>query len=250
MKEQRIIIADCDARVRECLLETIEKEHLMKVVATTGSGKELLHLIQQYQPDIVVMDLILPWFDGIGVLQQIKKEPLVFSNPKVFVLTKLNQEEIMQEAFSLGISYYMLKPFKVEFVVERMKQIGKVEYPKNEKLDLENEIMKKISNMGVPHHVKGFRYLEMAILLCIQDMDYLNGITKTLYPSIAKKYNTTTSRVERGIRHAIEIACDRIEENIKMLTDQDEILFLTSNRKPTNSEFIAFVSDKLRMSLK
>lgn len=272
MKEQRIIIADYDERVRECLTSEIEKEQGMKIVATTGSGMELLNLTQTHKPDLIIMDLILPWVDGISVLEQIQKQPEIFSHPKILVLTKLNNEEMMQTSFSLGICYYMLKPFHGKLVIERIRQISqmtdwvqvhsnKVEdlYKKPEmqikevqqevgEQNLEKEVMNKISGMGIPHHVKGFRYLETAIVLCIQDMNRLNGITKDLYPTIAKKYNTTPSRVERGIRHAIEVACARSKECGENLTDQEEWFFLTGSHRPTNSEFIAFVADKIRIN--
>lgn len=279
MKEQKIVIADYDEKVRDCLSVAIEKEQGMRIVAITDNGMELLNLIQIHQPDIVIMDLILPWIDGMSVLEHIKKQPEIFFHPKILVLTKLNNEEIIHEAFSFGICYYMLKPFQVKLVVDRMRQISKNEdwinihtkqvgedfigsynekigknaqkklAPQNlEKQNLESEVMNKISGMGIPHHVKGFRYLETAIIFCIQDMNRLNGITKDLYPSIAKKYNTTPSRVERGIRHAIEVACARSREYGDSFTDQEELFFLSGNHRPTNSEFIAFVSDKIRMN--
>lgn len=274
MEERKIIIADYDEKVRGVLTTAIEQEKDMKVIATTGNGMELLNLIRKYQPDLVIMDLILPWVDGISVLEKLKKEPSSFQRPKILVLTKLNNEEIIHASFSLGICYYMLKPFHVKVVMERIRQIGEISdwidmeimkcpsqdekeeamyiadlpqtegMQENQEENLEKEVIRRISGMGVPHHIKGFRYLKTAIFLCIQDMNRLNGITKDLYPSIAKEYNTTPSRVERAIRHAIEVACSRSKDQ---MVEPEECFYLMGNHKPTNSEFIAFVADRIRM---
>ncbi len=268
MEEQKIIIADYDEKVRSVLTAAIEQEDNMKVIGTTGNGMELLSLIRKHQPDLVIMDLILPWVDGITVLEKLREERDISCRPKILVLTKLNNEEIIHASFSLGIHYYMLKPFHVTVVLERVRQISEISdwmdlemmkaptpedaghsrwlepTRKDPEEHLEREVIRRISGMGVPHHIKGFRYLMTAIFLCIQDMNRLNGVTKDLYPSIAREYHTTPSRVERAIRHAIEVACTRSKDQV---VEPEECFYLMGKRKPTNSEFIAFVADRIRM---
>lgn len=178
--------------------------------------------------------------------------------PMIIVLTKINSESMIQAAFAVGASYYILKPYDVRSVIERIRAMGHgatgkepymvtipnpVTAPAEKRLDV--EIDRRISEAGIPHHIKGYRYLNTAIHLCIEDMDKLNGVTKDLYPSIARAHNTTSSRVERAIRHAIEVACNRVlpDNNSELY----QYLLTPDGHRPTNSEFIAFMSDRIRL---
>lgn len=258
MEELNILVADYDDASREALSARIRKEAGMHLCGATNSGKELLELIHKEKPDLVVMDLVLPWMDGISVMEALQKDTVMEIKPIIIVLTKINSETMIQAAFAVGASYYILKPYDIYSVLERIRTIGRnvvggesylmtvpnaaVEQTER-RLDV--EIDRRISEAGVPHHIKGYRYLNTAIHLCIEDMDKLNGVTKDLYPSIAKKYNTTSSRVERAIRHAIEVACSRAlpDSNNELY----QYLITPDGHRPTNSEFIAFMSDRIRL---
>lgn len=258
MEELRVLVADYDDASREALGAEIRNEAGMHLCAVTDNGRELMELIHREKPDLVVMDLVLPWIDGISVMEALQKDTVMEMKPIILVLTKINNETMIQAAFAVGASYYILKPYDVRSVVERIRTIGTNKVvrepylmtipnstvtPLEKRLDV--EIDRRISEAGIPHHIKGYRYLNTAIHLCIEDMDKLNGVTKDLYPSIAKEHNTTSSRVERAIRHAIEVACSRAlpDSNSELY----QYLITPDGHRPTNSEFIAFMSDRIRL---
>lgn len=258
MKGLKVLVADYDDMSREKLGTEIAHETGMELCGITNSGMELLELIRSEKPDLVVMDLVLPWMDGISVMEALQKDTEIDMKPIIIVLTKINSETMIQASFAVGASYYILKPYDVKSVLERIRSAGNLskggtpytmtlQNPAAELSEnrLEVEIDRRISEAGIPHHIKGYRYLNTAINLCIQDMDKLNGITKDLYPSIAREHNTTSSRVERAIRHAIEVACSRAvpDDNNEMY----QYLITPDGHRPTNSEFIAFLSDRIRL---
>jgi two-component system response regulator (stage 0 sporulation protein A) len=197
----------------------------------------------------------MPKLDGLGVLEELKMEEI---KTKVIVLTASGQDSIIEEAFRLGASYYIRKPSEMEFVVKKIRQLTKRPFPKNEQYikssesekggDLEIVVTNMIHEIGVPAHIKGYQYLRDSIMMAVEDMDILNSITKQLYPSIAKLHSTTPSRVERAIRHAIEVAWSRGK-----MDTIDELFGYTVSAgkgKPTNSEFIALIADKIRLEKK
>jgi two-component system response regulator (stage 0 sporulation protein A) len=204
----------------------------------------------------------MPRFDGLSVLDRAKSDTTITKVPKFIVLTSIHNERIINDAFSLGASYFMLKPCDSQMVIKRIKQIGSKTPPSasiamappvsNAQPDqgsgesLEVRISRALHKMGVPANIKGYRYLTTAIELCINDMDMLGSVTKQLYPTIAKRYDTTSSRVERAIRHSIEVAWNRGQ--IDVLDSVFGYTINTRKGKPTNSEFIAMLSDKLRMN--
>lgn len=258
MEQLRILVADYDDASREALGMEIRSEAGLHLCGSTNSGMELLELIHKEKPDLVVMDLVLPWMDGMSVMEALQKDTAMDMKPMIIVLTKINSESMIQAAFAVGASYYILKPYDVRSVIERIRAMGhgttgKEPYmvtiptpaaaPAEKRLDV--EIDRRISEAGIPHHIKGYRYLNTAIHLCIEDMDKLNGVTKDLYPSIARAHNTTSSRVERAIRHAIEVACNRVlpDNNNELY----QYLLTPDGHRPTNSEFIAFMSDRIRL---
>lgn len=258
MEQLRILVADHDDASREALGAEIRKEAGLHLCGTTNSGMELMELIHKEKPDLVAMDLVLPWMDGISVMETLQKDTMMEIKPIIIVLTKINSETMIQAAFAVGASYYILKPYDIRSVLERIRSIGgETRSPEPYLLTIPNptvrqtekrldvEIDRRISEAGIPHHIKGYRYLNTAIHLCIEDMDKLNGVTKDLYPSIAREHNTTSSRVERAIRHAIEVACSRAlpDSNSELY----QYLITPDGHRPTNSEFIAFMSDRIRL---
>jgi len=256
----RVLVVDDNREFRSILKDYFMNEKDFEPVGFCSNGVEALNILSQMEVDVVVLDLIMPYLDGIGVLEkleEIKLEP----RPKIIVLTAFGQESMTHKAQNLGADYYILKPFEIEILGERIRQVARDTKPAFKKWEspiisgpispirnLEQEVTKIIHEIGVPAHVKGYQYLRGAIMMVTQDINYLGAVTKELYPNLARQYNTTPSRVERAIRHAIELAWDRGDAN-----RLNRFFGFANNGekgKPTNSEFIAIIADKLRMASK
>lgn len=243
-----VLIADDNRDFCELLKEFIAQQEDFNLTGIAYNGIDALQMIRETKPDVVVLDIIMPHLDGIGVL-----EKLVSSNgnkPRIIMLTAFGQESVTQRAVELGADYYILKPFDFNVLATRVRQLAEgvnvSQYiapakPKN----MDVAVTNIIHEMGVPAHIKGYHYLRDAILMVIGEISLLGAVTKELYPTIALKYQTTPSRVERAIRHAIELAWDR--GNVEMMTSYFGYTINLDRGKPTNSEFIAMVSDKLRI---
>jgi len=252
-KEIKILIADDNREFCELLKEFISQEEDLKLIGVANNGVEALDIIKAEQPDIVVLDIIMPHLDGIGVLEKLNSNE-ISQKPKVIMLTAFGQESITQRAVELGADYYILKPFDFTVLATRIRQLadGTTSIPqyapvvKTKNLDV--AVTNVIHEMGVPAHIKGYQYLRDAILAVIDEVGLLGAVTKELYPMIAQKYTTTPSRVERAIRHAIELAWDR--GNIEMMNRFFGYTINLERGKPTNSEFIAMVADRLRIGAK
>ena len=255
MSQITIAIADDNVRMVESFREVLSKQSDMKLIGIAGDGLTALSLVKEKEPDFLLLDLVMPKLDGLGVLEELMKEK---RRTKVIVLTASGQDSIIEEAFQLGASYYMKKPMEEEFVIKKIRQFVKQPMSKTEQYirnqeyekgsDLEIVVTNMIHEIGVPAHIKGYQYLRDSIMVSVEDMDILNSITKQLYPSIAKLHNTTSSRVERAIRHAIEVAWSRGK-----MDTIDELFGYTVSAgkgKPTNSEFIALIADKIRLEKK
>lgn len=251
----KILIADDNKDFCDVLKNYLEKNNF-DIIAITNNGADALKQIEELKPDVALLDEVMPQLDGLGVLEKLSQN----KNCKTMciMLTAVTQEQITQKAFSLGAKYYIAKPFDMELLVSRINQlkepISLVNKNNNSSLynhsafDLETRVTNILHEIGVPAHIRGYHYMREAIIMAIADIDVLNYITKELYPSIAKKCNTTPSRVERAIRHAIEVAWNRGRVEII-----DNLFGYTINNhkgKPTNSEFIALISDRLRLELK
>ena len=247
-----VLIADDNKEFCELLKEFLqERGEDFNLVGVAQNGMEALGLIKSKTPDVVVLDVIMPHLDGIGVLEKLNETEC---KPKIIMLTAFGQESITQKAVELGADYYILKPFDFEVLASRIKQLADgtnavpayiaVAKPKN----LNVAVTNIIHEMGVPAHIKGYHYLRDAILQVIEDVSLLGAVTKELYPMIANQYQTTPSRVERAIRHAIELAWDR--GNVEMMTKFFGYTINLQRGKPTNSEFIAMIADKLRIETK
>ena len=243
--KKRIVIADANEEFRHLFISSMAEEADLEVVGETGEGPEAVRLVEKLRPDVVVMDLVLSKEDGLEVLQDLAGlEP----RPKVLVLSGFVRGSVAELAAARGADYYMMKPCRLAAVTERLRQLTSGMAGGNEEeegRDLESTVTSIIHEIGVPAHIKGYQYLRESILIAVKDMDVINAVTKVLYPEVAKRYGTTASRVERAIRHAIEVAWDRGD----LETLQKYFGYTVSNTKgkPTNSEFIAMIADRLQL---
>ena len=262
----KIVIADDNMEFISTFARYLEAENGMEVIGTAKDGLEAYDLIIASKPDVVLLDVIMPHLDGIGVLEKLNEYGFM---PICIMLSAVGQDKITQRALNLGAGYYMVKPFEVDLLLKRIRDLkmsqninGKmnffikdakptyinIENTKNKEDNLEALVTNIIHEVGVPAHIKGYQYLRDGIIMVIEDINVLNQITKQLYPDLAKKHKTTPSRVERAIRHAIEVAWTRGQ-----IETVESIFGYTVNAnkgKPTNSEFIAMIADKLRLELK
>lgn len=246
-----VMIADNAEEFCNSLTSALQKSEGFQVVATANDGEQAIRLITERKPDILVLDMMLAKEDGIGVLKAI--QPME-RKPMVLATSGFITDYVASAAACLGVRYLMLKPCDMTAVVERLEEIrgGTVTPQLPQKapsaVNIETMVTNIIHEIGVPAHIKGYQYLREAIILAVQDMDVINAITKVLYPQVAKTFSTTPSRVERAIRHAIEVAWDRGDLD----TLQRFFGYTVSNTKgkPTNSEFIALIADKLQLQLK
>ena len=265
----RILVADDNKEFGDTLVSYLEKEENFEVVGIARDGNQAFDEITMMKPDIVLLDIIMPHLDGLGVLEKLNESNME-NKPMCIILSAVGQDKITQKAINLGAQYYIVKPFDIQILVKRIKELKyyqpsqyknnfisreiKTQYidispeeKKNEE-NLEALVTNVIHEVGVPAHIKGYQYLREAIIMVVNNIEVINQITKQLYPDIAKKYGTTPSRVERAIRHAIEVAQGRGQADVV-----ESIFGYTvsaSKGKPTNSEFIAMIADKLRLELK
>lgn len=254
----KITIADDNEEFCKILKEYLDKQEDMKVIDIATDGQELLRKVKSNPPDVIILDIIMPHLDGLGVLENLD---LSSDQIKVIALSAVGQDKITQRVISLGADYYIVKPFDMDVLIERIRQLVKkapspkfkeksvtAAYKPLTKKDIKMEITNIIHEIGVPAHIKGYFYLREAIFLVIENVELLSAVTKELYPAIAEKFHTTPSRVERAIRHAIEVAWNR--GCVDTINNLFGYTIHSEKGKPTNSEFIAMVADKLRMDLK
>lgn len=252
----RILIADPNEDFRTLLAAAIGEEEDMEVVGTAGDGVEALALTAEQAPDVLLLELVFPRLDGLGVLQKL---PETGASPKVIVVSGFWNERVLSACSELGVSYFIPKPCDLSALVSRVRQVSapgrETSAPRSAAVavrpaepSLESVVTDIIHEIGVPAHIKGYQYLREAIILTINDMDMINAVTKVLYPEVAKRYGTTPSRVERAIRHAIEVAWDR--GDIETLQKFFDYTVSNIKGKPTNSEFIAMIADCLSLRRK
>jgi len=251
-KKIRIVIADDNKEFCLLLKDFLEQQEGITVVDCAYNGIEAIRIIREQRPDAIILDNIMPHLDGIGVLENLASDGFR-DRAKIIVLTAFGQENTTSKALELGAHYYMLKPFDFNVLTERIRQLfnGKSISPIKQssgKLDNEATVTNMMHEVGVPAHVKGYNYLREAILMAIGDVSILGAITKELYPTIATKYESTPSRVERAMRHAIELAWER--GNYDAINHLFGYTVNIKSGKPTNSEFIAIIADKLRIEAK
>ncbi|MBQ8638045.1 MAG: sporulation transcription factor Spo0A [Lachnospiraceae bacterium] len=273
MTKLNVAIADDNEKVLTTLEELLTNDGEINVVGKARNGEQACEMIYTTNPDVVLLDLVMPGIDGLGVMDRVYAENPTGNIPSFIILSAIHNDSVAENAMMSGATYYMMKPFDNQTVIRRIKQLGRskgsnqgasaqnagvyqsaqpmrVAEPKAPVIppkNLEQYVTNVIHEIGVPAHIKGYQYLRDAIILCVNNMELLNSITKVLYPEIAMKYETTPSRVERALRHAIEVAWNRGK------MDTIYALFgYTINHgkgKPTNSEFVALIADKIRLEL-
>lgn len=269
-KKITVLIADDNGEFSATLASFIKAEDDLELIGMARDGIDAFDMIKIYEPDVVLLDVIMPRLDGLGVLEKIRDHALE-KIPMCIMLSAVGQDKITQKAIGLGAQYYIVKPFEIEVLIKRIKELKYFQpvqvkntsyanreikpsyieisqFEKKSEENLEALVTNVIHEIGVPAHIKGYQYLREAIMMAVSDIDVINQITKQLYPEIAGKYHTTPSRVERAIRHAIEVAWGRGEQTVV-----ESIFGYTvsaTKGKPTNSEFIAMIADKLRLELK
>ena len=252
----KVCLVDDNRELIHMMEEYFNEQEDIEVIGTAFNGRDGLNMLQEQKPDVLILDIIMPHIDGLAVLNTLREQNQVMLN--VIMLTAFGKEEVMKKAVALGASYFILKPFDLDHLADQIRQVegtqvikagtSKQSAKKEKKLDLEASITNIIHEIGVPAHIKGYMYLREAITMVYNDIELLGSITKVLYPAIAKKFNTTASRVERAIRHAIEVAWSR--GNIESISALFGYTINISKAKPTNSEFIAMVADRLRLEHK
>ncbi len=258
----KVLLADDNKDFCDIVVNHLQKQEDIQIVAVAMDGIDAMNKIREHCPDVAIIDGIMPRLDGIGVLERLQKNSDMHQ-PITIILSALSQDKVIQRALDLGASYYMVKPFDLDTLTQRIRQLmqerpaiktGAVSFMASatpvqpQVFDLETRVTNILHEIGVPAHIRGYHYMREAIIMSVNDMDVLNYITKELYPSIAKKCNTTPSRVERAIRHAIEVAWNRGK-----IDAIDALFGYTINNhkgKPTNSEFIALIADRLRLEQK
>lgn len=252
----RVLLADDNKEFCNSLKSSLETAGFIDVVGVAYDGKEAYEMVLETRPDILLTDIIMPYMDGLALLGKINSNTMLSKKPKSIVFSSMGYENIITKAMNLGASYFLAKPFEASSLIDRINDIfyaqqepaSSASITAKNKNDLETNITMYIQQLGVPAHIKGYQYIRHAITMVIDDMDTINSITKLLYPTVAKHFGTTASRVERAIRHAIEVAWDR--GNPDVLNELFGYTILGSKGKPTNSEFIALIADKIRLDMK
>jgi two-component system response regulator (stage 0 sporulation protein A) len=255
-----VLIVDDNKEFCQLLAEFFEINSDFNVVKILNNGEQVIdYLENNSNPDLMILDLIMPYLDGIGVLEELNSKKLI-NDMKIIALSAMGHDKIMKNVFDLGVHYYIMKPFDLDKLIERINLLmnsssdnsAKDIFLKEVKMELNNGnytpyITKIIRKLGIPSHIKGYRYIRHAVELVINDINLLGAVTKGLYPQVAEKFDSTSSRVERAIRHAIDVAWKRGNENaLKKYFNNN----LKQDSKPTNSQFIARIADEIMIKLK
>ena len=272
MENVNVVIVDDNPMILNTLDEVISSEAGLSVIGRADNGKDAIDMIKDTQPDVVLLDLVMPQMDGITVVENIKKKTSMLKNPAFIILSAVGGEQMTEEAFQAGANYFLMKPFDKDILVNKIRRIGKrpvrpvpgkvLEAPLKAatpeeaamnreeymKEHLETYITKMLHELGIPAHIKGYQYLRDAISMVVRDREMMEAVTKILYPEIPKKNYTSSSRVERAIRHAIEVAWGR--GSLEVIDELFGYTISTGKGKPTNSEFIALIADKICLDYK
>lgn len=272
MENVNVVIVDDNPMILNTLDEVISSEAGLSVIGRADNGKDAIDMIKDTQPDVVLLDLVMPQMDGITVVENIKKKTSMLKNPAFIILSAVGGEQMTEEAFQAGANYFLMKPFDKDILVNKIRRIGKrpvrpvpgkvLEAPLKAatpeeaamnreeymKEHLETDITKMLHELGIPAHIKGYQYLRDAISMVVRDREMMEAVTKILYPEIAKKNYTSSSRVERAIRHVIEVAWGR--GSLEVIDELFGYTISTGKGKPTNSEFIALIADKICLDYK
>lgn len=256
----KVFIADCNSELRKSISDAFKRNKRFEVVGESCDGVETFNALKKSNVDILIMDVVLPGLDGFALIETVTKTNEIMNKPKIVVTSSLIHDGFINKAMQLGVSYFMIKPVNEDVLIDRVKEICELGRKKvstifAKDITMENAsgkfkakmVEEKITNIfitvGIPAHIKGYQFLREAIKLAIENPEVINSITKSLYPAIANRFETSASKVERAIRHAIEVAWNRGKiENINSVFG---LKVYNSNEKPTNGEFIALVADKM-----
>lgn len=260
-KKLQIYLVDDSQEMIQKMKNNLKNSHLFEVIGSASNGEQCLHELNGHTIDVLILDLIMPGMDGMEVLSNLKKHAIRVQH--ILCTTPILNDFIISQIQQYDVDYILMKPFELQSLEQRLRVIcgfhaksavkdalvqvnlDEEERQRMQKLELESEITSLLHEVGIPAHIKGYMYLRTAILETYLNVDFLGQITKVLYPEIARKYETTASRVERAIRHAIEVAWNR--GNIDAIDEIFDYTISASKAKPTNSEFIAMIADKLRL---
>ena len=248
-EKMRILLADDDTEFCARMSAVLDSADDFELVGIAENGEKALSAVNELRPDVLIIELMLPVMDGMSVLSRLHEQD--GPHPAVMVFSAFASPQIGAECAALGVDLFLRKPMEPQAVCERLRlwRTGQLRAVKaEESMALELRVTEVIHQVGVPAHIKGYQFLRDAILLAVSDHDYINAVTKRLYPEIAKRNATTASRVERAIRHAIEVAWDR--GDVDTLNSYFGYTIHNLRGKPTNSEFIAMISDKIRLDKK
>nr|WP_122011985.1 sporulation transcription factor Spo0A [Maliibacterium massiliense] len=250
----KVLVVEDNQDLRQIMVDYLSMQDDLEIVGAAGDGDEGLRMADELAPDVALLDLIMPNADGFTMLERLQE--LEGKHPQIIVTSAVGQEEFIRRAIDMGARYYMVKPYDMDILVKRIREVAGGQsvrrgaaQPMMQPMPMSRSMDERITSIflmiGIPAHIKGYQYLREAVKMVIENKDIINRITKELYPSIARVCNTTPSKVERAIRHAIEVAFSRGRiENINQVFG---INIYNKGDKPTNGEFIALVADKLSM---
>ena len=247
LKKSKILIADSDTTFCTEVSEFLSSFDDVEVMGFVTDGKSAYHEIMSGKPDVVITGVVMSGIDGFGVIKKINESGLD-TKPSFIVVTAVNNDMLLKKAMDLGAKYYLLRPIDYSVLIDIIRETpapGKKPFSSGGEYNTELRITETIQRIGIPAHIKGYHYIRTAITMMTDDMELAHSVTKVLYPAVAKKYDTTPQRVERAIRHAIEVAWNRGDPSV--LNDMFGYTIDSERGKPTNSEFIAMISDKIRL---
>lgn len=251
MDKISVLIVDDNQTLVRLMVDFLARKQDLSVAGTAKDGIEALRLIETLSPDVVLLDIVMPRMDGFSVLEAISR--MSGKRPRVIMVTGLTRDDFIARAMNMGADYYMIKPFDMHTLYARIREVakldGEIAYAGEEsvRVQTESSVDEKVTNIflsiGIPAHIKGYAYLREAVRMVVEDHDVINRITKELYPGIAKRFETTSSKVERAMRHAIEVAWSR--GRLDSVNRIYGYKVFSADDKPTNGEFIALIADKL-----
>ena len=246
----RILPVDDNPAILKQLVDFFAGKADIEVVGTASDGERALAMIQQTRPDIVLLDVIMPKLDGFAVLEALSE---MSDPPRVIMVTGLSRDDFVARAMRFGASYYMVKPIDMAVLYSRIREVYDIKgtmvelsEPRRAQHTADEQVTNLFLTIGIPAHIKGYQYLREAVRMVLEDHDVLSRITKELYPGIARRYNTTASKVERAMRHAIEVAWNR--GRLDSINAMYGYKVFSPDDKPTNGEFVAMVADKVAMA--
>ena len=250
MKSISVLVADNNPLLLKELSQEIERDEQLNLIGTTDNGKNAYDLIQSYQPDVVLFDLLLPIYDGFSLVEKLKYSDVNMEGTKLILTSPMTNPSLVSEMFRRGIDYVLAKPYDVNELTEKIKRFYSImnssQYKSCGATNKKAKISNILKSLGIPVKLSGYRYISTAIEMVIQDETFLDSVTKLLYPEVAKQHHSTPQRVEKAIRHAIEVAWTTNKDNLS-LPDFKQCVCV-GKKRPTNSEFIAVISKQLNLS--